>query len=77
MRFGVKENQFVEGRHLSPITGEGGLKPILCFQTAKSVGEGFVSGTVAMQVVGFSSCVTRFFFTDGVIRYCFRSNLCS
>ena len=36
---GAEGSQFVEGRHLSPIPGEGGLQPIVCCQPARS-GEG-------------------------------------
>ena len=36
VRFGTEESQFVEGRHLSPISGEGGLQPIVCCQPARS-----------------------------------------
>ena len=48
VRFGVEGSQFVEGRYLSPIPCEGNLQPIVCFQPARSVEEGFVSGSVAM-----------------------------
>ena len=34
---GAEGSQFVEGRHLSPITGEGGLQPIVCCQPIRSV----------------------------------------
>ena len=37
----------MEGRHLSSIPGEGDLQPIMCFQPARSDGEGLVSGSVA------------------------------
>ena len=33
---GAKGSQFVEGRHLSPISGENGLQPIVCCQPARS-----------------------------------------
>ena len=33
---GAERSQFVEGRHLSPIPGEGGLQPIMCCQPARS-----------------------------------------
>ena len=36
---GAEGSQFVEGRHLSPIPGEGGLQTIVCCQPARS-GEG-------------------------------------
>ena len=36
---GAEGSQFVEGRYLSPIPGEGGLQPIVCCQPARS-GEG-------------------------------------
>ena len=39
VRSGAEGSQFVEGRHLSPISGEGGLQPIVCCQPARS-GEG-------------------------------------
>ena len=50
-KFGVKESQFAKGCHLSPVFEEGGLKPILRFQPARLVGEGFVSYRVAMWSV--------------------------
>ena len=47
-RFDVQGNHFVERRHLSPILGESGLQPIVCFQPATSIGEGFVTGSIAL-----------------------------
>ena len=63
IRFGAEGNKFVEGRHLSPISGEGDLQSIVRCQSARSgaglflaVSPGFVAG-----------CVARFV-TDGVVR---------
>ena len=39
IRSGAEGSQIVEGRHLLPIPGEGGLQPIVCCQPARS-GEG-------------------------------------
>ena len=36
MRLGAEGSQFVERRHLSLISGEGGLQPIVCCQSARS-----------------------------------------
>ena len=36
-RSGAEGSQFVEGHHLSPISGEGGLQPIVRGQLARSV----------------------------------------
>ena len=47
IRFGTEGSQFAEGRHLLPTLGEGGLQPIVSFQSARSVGEGSASGSVA------------------------------
>ena len=58
VRFGVEGSQFVEGCQLSPIPGEGGFQPIVCFQPARSVGEGFF--WQYRQVVDFFGCAARF-----------------
>ena len=36
IRSGAEGSKFVEGRHLSPISGEGGLQHIVCCQPARS-----------------------------------------
>ena len=69
---GAEGSQFVKGRHLSPITGEDGLQPIVCCQPARSgegcflaVSPGLFSGYVARVVAGcvarvVAGCVSRF-----------------
>ena len=37
VRSGAEGSQFVEGRHLSPILGEGDLQPTMCCQPVRSV----------------------------------------
>ena len=61
---GAEGSQFVEGRHLSPIPGEGGLQPIVCCQPTRSgeghflaVSPGLFSGRVARVV---ADCVAKF-----------------
>ena len=71
VRFGAEGSQFVEGRHLSPISSEGGLQPIVCFQPAISVGEGLVSGSVARWSV-FWLC-RQVLVSNGIVRSCFSS----
>ena len=68
---GTERSQFVEGRYLSSIPGEGGLQPIVCCQPARS-GEGhFLAASpgsflavapdlfLAVSSGSFSGCVAK------------------
>ena len=54
----------MEGSHLSPIPGEGGLQPIVCYQPARS-GEGHFLAVSLGLFLAVSQC----FFSDSVVRY--------
>ena len=54
IRFGADGNQFAEKRHLSPISYESGLQPVVCCQPARSgeglflaMSPGFIGGCIA------------------------------
>ena len=64
IRSGAEESQFVEGRHLSQIPGEGGLQPIVCCQPARS-GEGHFLAVSP----GLLLAVSPGLFSDSVVRY--------
>ena len=75
VRFGVEESQFVEECHLSPIPGEGGLQPIVASNPLSQLGKVLF---LAMSSGGQFFCLCRqVLVTDGVVRYCFSSGLCS
>ena len=67
VRFRVKGSQFAEGRHLSPVAGKGGLKPIMCFLPARSVGESFAYGNVTKWSVFWLSLGFGLSVSSGVV----------
>ena len=60
VRFSAEGSQLVEGRHLSSVPGEGGFQPIACFYPTRSVGVGFVSGSVVRWSVFLAVSLYRF-----------------
>ena len=64
IRSGAEGSQFVEGRHLSPIPGEGGLQSIVCCQLAR-----FGEGHFMAVSPGLLLAMSPGLFSDSVIRY--------
>ena len=65
-RIGEEGNHFAQGRHISPVSGESGLQPIVYFQLARCVGEGL-----------FFGCIIRVCFWLSSTYRCFSSNVWS
>ena len=63
IRSGAEGSQFVEGRHLSPISGEGGLQSIVCCQPARS-SEGYFLVVSPVLLLAISPGL----FSDSVVR---------
>ena len=64
IKSGAEGNQFVEGRHLSPIPGKSGLQPIVCCQPARSDEGHFLAVLPSLLLA-----VSPGSFSDSVVRY--------